>query len=97
MNGNGIIRRVDEMGRIVIPKDMRRNFGIREGDPLEINVEAGRIIVTPYRPEQTYVDELLGIFLCIEDEREPRYRDALDHMQAAINALTKAGDAGRDD
>ena len=36
MNATGIIRRVDDLGRIVIPKEIRRNLGIREGDPLEI-------------------------------------------------------------
>ena len=36
MKATGIIRRVDDLGRIVIPKDIRRAIGIREGEPLEI-------------------------------------------------------------
>lgn len=36
MRDTGIIRRVDDLGRIVIPKEIRRELGIREGDPLEI-------------------------------------------------------------
>ena len=36
MKATGIIRRIDDLGRIVIPKEIRRNMGIREGDPLEI-------------------------------------------------------------
>lgn len=36
MKATGIIRRIDDLGRIVIPKEIRRNCGIREGDPLEI-------------------------------------------------------------
>ena len=36
MKATGIIRRVDDLGRVVIPKEIRRTAGIREGDPLEI-------------------------------------------------------------
>lgn len=36
MKATGIVRRVDDLGRIVIPKEIRRTCGIREGDPLEI-------------------------------------------------------------
>ena len=41
MKATGIIRRVDELGRIVIPKDIRRTIGIHEGEPLEIFIEGG--------------------------------------------------------
>ena len=36
MRATGIVRRIDDLGRIVIPKEVRRNIGIKEGDPLEI-------------------------------------------------------------
>ena len=39
MKATGIIRRVDDLGRVVIPKDIRRATGIREGEPLEIFIE----------------------------------------------------------
>ena len=39
MKATGIIRRVDDLGRIVIPKEIRRTVGIREGEPLEIFIE----------------------------------------------------------
>ena len=41
MKATGIIRRVDDLGRVVIPKDIRRTIGIREGEPLEIFIEGG--------------------------------------------------------
>ena len=41
MKATGIIRRVDDLGRIVIPKEIRRSVGIREGEPLEIFIEGG--------------------------------------------------------
>lgn len=46
----GIVRRIDDLGRIVIPKEIRRRCGIAENDPLEIAVEKDHIILLPYRP-----------------------------------------------
>ena len=41
MKATGIVRRIDDLGRIVIPKEIRRSVGIREGEPLEIFIESG--------------------------------------------------------
>ena len=41
MRATGIVRRIDDLGRIVIPKEIRRNFRMKEGDPLEIFTNAG--------------------------------------------------------
>ena len=38
MKATGIVRRIDELGRVVIPKEIRRTMRIREGDPLEITL-----------------------------------------------------------
>lgn len=48
MKATGIVRRLDDLGRIVIPKDMRRTLDIQEGDPLEIFVEGESIIFKKY-------------------------------------------------
>ena len=49
MKSTGIIRRIDDLGRIVIPRDLRHNLNIKEGDPLEIYYESdGSIILKPY-------------------------------------------------
>ena len=40
MKATGIVRRIDDLGRIVIPKEIRRSFRIKEGDPLEIYTDA---------------------------------------------------------
>ena len=44
MKTTGIVRRIDDLGRIIIPKDIRRSTGIREGDAMEIFLEGGDII-----------------------------------------------------
>lgn len=48
MKATGIIRRVDDLGRIVIPKEIRRTMGICEGEPLEIYLENDAIIFRKY-------------------------------------------------
>lgn len=44
MKATGIVRRIDDLGRVVIPKEIRRTFRIKEGDPLEIFVGSGEIV-----------------------------------------------------
>ena len=51
MKATGIVRRIDDLGRIVIPKEIRRTMRIREGDPLEIYTERdGEVIFKKYSP-----------------------------------------------
>lgn len=57
MKATGIIRRIDDLGRIVIPKEIRRSMGIREGDAMEIFLEDNRICLEKY----TTSDEDLAV------------------------------------
>ncbi len=51
MKATGIVRRIDDLGRVVIPKEIRRTMRIREGDPLEIYTDNdGRVIFRKYSP-----------------------------------------------
>ncbi|MCW2277533.1 AbrB/MazE/SpoVT family DNA-binding domain-containing protein [Heliophilum fasciatum] len=50
MKSTGIVRKVDELGRVVIPIELRRTMGIDEKDPLEIYVDAEKIILKKYEP-----------------------------------------------
>ena len=51
MKATGIVRRIDDLGRVVIPKEIRRTMRIREGDPLEIYTDAGgQVIFKKYSP-----------------------------------------------
>ena len=55
MKATGMIRRVDDLGRIVIPKEIRRSVGIREGEPLEIFIEGGDTVC--FRKYKTNLDD----------------------------------------
>ena len=51
MKATGIVRRIDDLGRVVIPKEIRRTMRIREGDPLEIyTTRDGEVIFKKYSP-----------------------------------------------
>jgi len=78
MKATGIVRRIDDLGRVVIPKEIRRTLRIREGDPLEIFTDReGEIILKKYSPigelgtfAKEYADSLgqvAGMMVCICD------------------------------
>lgn len=53
MKSTGIVRKVDELGRIVLPIELRRGLGIAEKDPVEIFVDGDQIILKKYKPNMT--------------------------------------------
>lgn len=53
MKATGIVRRIDDLGRVVIPKDIRRTAHLREGDPLEIFLDdQNGVVFRKYSPTQ---------------------------------------------
>lgn len=79
MKATGIIRRIDDLGRVVIPKEIRRTLRIREGEPMEIFTgEEGEIFLkkhSPIKELSDYVKELVesmaqatGNLVCIADQ-----------------------------
>jgi transcriptional pleiotropic regulator of transition state genes len=46
VRAGGVVRRVDELGRIVIPVEIRKRFGIRDRDPLEISIQGDSVVLT---------------------------------------------------
>lgn len=57
MKATGIVRKLDQLGRIVIPKEIRNTFDINEADPVEIFVEGGDIILRKYQPACVFCNE----------------------------------------
>lgn len=62
MKATGMVRKVDELGRIVIPKEMRRNMDIEEQDFLEIYVEGNTIILKKYEPACIFCNNAKDIY-----------------------------------
>jgi transcriptional pleiotropic regulator of transition state genes len=54
MKPTGIVRRIDHLGRVVLPIEWRRIFGIRENDPMEIFVDGEKIVLKKYSPVCTF-------------------------------------------
>ena len=88
MKATGIVRRIDDLGRVVVPKEIRKTLRIREGDPLEIFTDReGKIILKKYSPVGELganaailaesIARTLGCTVCITD---------LDQVVAASGA-----------
>jgi len=58
MKSTGIVRKVDELGRVVLPIELRRNFDINVKDSLEIFVDEERIILKKYQPADIFTGEM---------------------------------------
>lgn len=90
MKNTGIIRRIDDLGRVVIPKEIRRALKINEGDPLEIHVDNDMICYKKYIPETNYIDTINSIIKTLSDDTDIHYstRNMLDtKLREAIEIL----------
>ena len=61
MKATGIVRKIDELGRIVIPKELRRTMGIQEKDPVEIYTDGKGIILRKYAPGCAFCGSVDGV------------------------------------
>ena len=61
MKSTGIVRKVDELGRIVLPIEMRRTLDIAERDALEIYVEGSTVILKKYKPSCVFCDSVKDV------------------------------------
>ncbi len=71
MKSTGLTRRIDELGRIVIPKEIRRSLGIRDGENIEIMVEDNKIILTKHLIMENLIDiskKLIDIYSKIDKD-----------------------------
>ncbi|NLJ33235.1 MAG: AbrB/MazE/SpoVT family DNA-binding domain-containing protein [Firmicutes bacterium] len=79
LKSTGIVRKVDELGRVVIPIELRRNLSIAEKDALEIYVDADKIVLKKYEPACVFCGNAEGVVSfrgknicqnCLKDMRE---------------------------
>ena len=86
----GIIRRIDDLGRVVIPKEIRHSLGIHEGDPLEIMVDGTKVIFELYLPNQEHADNVERLINHLEDNLINVFGKDRDKMIKAIDYLKDA-------
>lgn len=98
MKATGIIRRIDDLGRVVIPREIRRTLHIKEGDPLEIFTGEGGVIFRKYNPTcdvKSFLDELKEVLL--EDcdmKRKPEMMAKVKELEALLKAEQEDFDKG---
>ena len=61
LKSTGIVRKVDELGRIVLPIELRRTLGIDEKDSLEIYVDGASVILRKYQPSCIFCDDATDV------------------------------------
>ena len=61
MRSTGIVRKLDELGRIVLPIEMRRSFGLEEKDPVEILVDGDTIVLRKFQQNCTFCGSSVGL------------------------------------
>ena len=82
MKATGIVRRIDELGRIVVPKEMRTQLGIACDDPVEFYVEGENIIIRKYTPH---------CFFCGREDNVVEFKDkkickvCLDEIKSGVS------------
>ena len=79
MKSTGIVRRLDELGRITLPIELRRNFDVNERDPLEIFVDDDKIILKKYNPADIFTGEDMDDLIDLLDSKLLK-RNFLDHF-----------------
>lgn len=91
MKATGIVRRIDDLGRVVIPKEIRRTMRIREGDPLEIYTNPqGEVIFKKYSPVENFLQlaQTYGDVLTADSQRPVIVCDK-DHVICVSGAKKK--------
>ena len=89
MKATGIVRRIDDLGRVVIPKEVRAQLGIRDGDPLELYMsdDGKELILKKYdttAPIRSVINQLADI-----TSDKDFFKDLDEDTAVALRALTK--------
>ena len=91
MKSTGIVRRIDELGRVVIPKELRRTLHIKEGDPLELFTEGDYVCFKKYNTTELFAEALEDLAdlmndkelsECLLDEEKALIQSTIDYLKA---------------
>ena len=86
LKSTGIVRKVDDLGRVVIPRELRRTLGIEQGDPLEIFVDGDRIVLKKYSPGCVFCG-IVDNLIVVQDKRI--CRRCVDGILVAVSRAVK--------
>jgi AbrB family looped-hinge helix DNA binding protein len=78
LKSTGMVRRLDALGRIVIPKEIRRMKRIKAGDPIEMFLDGDNIILRRYNPGAVTMTELTDAFIAVCKKHGEKPSDYLD-------------------
>lgn len=85
MRATGIVRRVDELGRVVIPKEIRKNLHIKDGDPLEMYIDNDGLVLKPYHEEHLNFERLQSEWESLSTaERQELICEMVNHLDDPI-------------
>ena len=88
MKSTGIVRRIDDLGRIVIPKEIRRQLRVKEGDPFELFLDGDYVCFKKYSTEPDLKGAIEGLHAIIYGEDSP-VEDLPEEQAASIKALLR--------
>lgn len=91
MKATGCVRRVDDLGRVVIPKEVRKNLLIKEGDPLEIYIDDGSVVFKRYDYSDNAMDAIKNLKRFLEIDDCTCQTELLKKVREMEEILKKAG------
>ena len=93
MKSTGIIRRIDDLGRVIIPKEIRRTLNLKEGDPLEIFVADEMVCFQKYDVADSYRDKIESLIASLTDEIDfENAKEIQSKLNEALEILGKGGE-----
>lgn len=87
MKATGIIRRVDDIGRIFIPKEIRRQLGISENTPMELSIDGNLLVMQKYDINNCIKERLDELKSAFYDSKDDLDKETANAIEVHINAL----------
>ncbi|MGF2617761.1 AbrB/MazE/SpoVT family DNA-binding domain-containing protein [Rossellomorea vietnamensis] len=84
MKATGVTRRIDELGRVVIPKELRTTQGINAGDPIEFFVDKSGIVLRPYQTDEKKKSTLTWLQNALSDATNEEDKETIAEVIAYV-------------
>ncbi|MFS0815485.1 AbrB/MazE/SpoVT family DNA-binding domain-containing protein [Lysinibacillus sp. 1P01SD] len=93
MRSTGIVRKVDELGRVVMPAELRKKLQINEGDPMEVYIDGDKIILKKYQPNMECIvtGEVSQDNLVLQERKIILSAEGAEILMAEIEKVAKGG------